>query len=115
MNILDRIEELKIKMQNFRRYRFVSEQGQIPYEWLCKFTLNRISHPRSNNVSKLEQFFIGKTEESLLAEYEAWKQADMAKRGSARKIDRPLYGRRFEDKNIQDRRKKTKTRIEINN
>jgi hypothetical protein len=57
MTILERTEQLRQKAKQFGRYRFVSDQSGVGYEWLTKFASGKIENPRVDNIAALEKFF----------------------------------------------------------
>lgn len=57
MSIIDLSKKLQDDVHNYGRYRQVSEQSGVSYEWLIKFVNGKIPNPGINNVEKLRQFF----------------------------------------------------------
>jgi hypothetical protein len=106
MNILDRTQEIRIKTKKFGRYRFVSEKSKVSYEWLCKFAVGKITNPTVENIHKLEQFFFIKGTEELNKDYLAWWLENKILLEIQEEDNQTKIGRRFEDLNIKDRRKK---------
>jgi hypothetical protein len=56
-NIIERTNEIRDRAKKYGKYRHVSRESGVGYEWLVKFAAGKIGNPRVESVSALEDFF----------------------------------------------------------
>jgi hypothetical protein len=76
MTILDITEDVRKRVQDHGRYRYVAEHSGVGYQWLTKFVTGRIQKPGVDKIAKLEQFFYQKRRATDAEDYPHRRASD---------------------------------------